>query len=430
MTEIIVGCRSCAFAELLSVLSLGQTPLANALLTKEQLSDPEPTYPLDLVYCPRCTLVQITETVPPQQLFAEYLYLSSFSDTIVSYAKENVTRLINSRGLDKNSFIIEIASNDGYLLQFYKKAGISVLGIEPATNIARVARTERGIPTLAEFFGIGLAQRLRSEGKLADVIHANNVLAHVADLNGVVSGLALLLKDTGVAVLEVPYVKDLIDHSEFDTIYHEHLCYFSLTALQHLFNRHGLQIYDVERLTLQGGSLRVFARKPRSPEVDPADAVASLLAEENDWGVNNVCYYLGFANKVEKLRDALVRLLLDLKAQGKRVAVYGASAKGSTLLNYCGLGRSVFDFIVDRSTVKQGLYAPGTHIPIHEPKKLLTEQPDYVLLLTWNLSQEILAQQSEYRRRGGRFIIPIPQVRVIEADESLQTDTIGANPGQ
>jgi hypothetical protein len=430
MTETIVGCRSCAGAELRSVLSLGQTPLANALLTKEQLSDPEPTYSLELVYCPRCTLVQITETVPPKQLFAEYLYLSSFSDTIVRSAEANVARLINSRGLDDNSFIIEIASNDGYLLQFYKKAGIPVLGIEPAANIAHVARTERGIPTLAEFFGNGLAQRLRSEGRLADVIHANNVLAHVADLNGVVSGLALLLKDTGVAVLEVPYVKDLIDHNEFDTIYHEHLCYFSLTALWNLFDRHGLQIYDVERLPIQGGSLRVFAQKPTSPQVDPSDAVTDLLAQEKVWGVNDVCYYLGFANKVEKLRDDLVTLLLDLKAQHKRIAVYGASAKGSTLLNYCGLGGRVFDFVVDRSTVKQGLYTPGTHLPIHEPKKLLTEQPDYVLLLTWNLSQEILAQQSEYRRRGGRFIIPIPQVRVIEADESLQTDTLGANPGQ
>lgn len=406
------ACRSCGAHGLDTILSLGQTPLANALLTGEQLNETEPTFPLDLAFCARCSLVQITETVPPEQLFREYFYLSSFSDTMLRHAREIVGRLVPARALDATCLVMEIASNDGYLLQYYKQAGVPVLGIEPATNIARVAQEERGIPTLCEFFGEELARRLKAENRLADVMHANNVLAHVADLNGVVSGVAILLKDEGVAVIEAPYVKEMIDGNEFDTIYHEHLCYFSLTALERLFRRHRLVIQDVELLPIHGGSIRIYAMHDDGAH-RPSAAVTRLLEEEAAWGVDEAEFYHGFAAQVEALRGDLRALLGKLKSEGKRIAVYGASAKGSTLLNYFGIGRETIDFVADRSTVKQGYYTPGTHLPIHAPEKLLADMPDYVLLLTWNFADEILAQQSAYRARGGRFIIPIPEVKVV-----------------
>jgi SAM-dependent methyltransferase len=419
MKNSLFACRSCGASDLKSVLPLGRTPLANALLTQEQLSQPEETYPLDLVFCAGCSLVQITETVPPEKMFREYLYFSSFSDTVLQNAEEIATRTLDARRLDGTSLVIEIASNDGYLLQHYKRRGVPVLGIEPATNIARVAEQERGIRTVSEFFGETLARTLREDGERPDVIHANNVLAHVADLNGFVAGISLLLKDDGVAVIEVPYVKDLIDHVEFDTIYHEHLCYFSLTALDRLFRRHGLIIHDAERIPIHGGTLRIFAGKADSVEAGQdrrSAAVKALLEEEAAWGVDSVEFYQGFGERVEHLRESLLSLLHGLKAEGKRIAVYGASAKGSTLLNYFGLGRETLDFVVDRSTVKQGYYTPGTHLRIFAPEHLLETKPDYVLLLTWNFADEILAQQAEYRRGGGRFIIPIPEVRVVEPD--------------
>jgi SAM-dependent methyltransferase len=402
-----VSCRSCSNRELITILSLGKTPLANALLTREQLDEMEQTFDLDLVFCPSCSLVQITETVSPETLFQEYFYLSSFSETMLRHSEENVRELIQSRNLNSESFVVEIASNDGYLLQYYKRAGIPVLGIEPARNIAQTAE-ERGIPTVCEFFDAELAKKLIAEGKRADVVHANNVLAHVPDLNGFVQGVQFLLKDTGVAVIEVPYVKDMIDRTEFDTIYHEHLCYFSLTALENLFRRHDLLIEDVKHLDIHGGTLRIQARKQnaRSTIVD------EMLAEEAVW-VGSEEFYRGFGKDVERLRVELVSLLSGLKAEGKRIAVYGASAKGSTLMNYFGLGRPLLDFVVDRSTIKQGHYTPGTHLPIHPPAMLLEEKPDYVLLLTWNFADEILQQQDEYRKQGGRFIIPIPEVRVV-----------------
>jgi SAM-dependent methyltransferase len=407
-----VSCRSCGAGELTTVLDLGRVPLANALL-----SDPaaeEPRYPLSVALCPRCTLLQLTESVPPEQLFSEYLYFSSFSDTMLKHAAAIAQRMIERSALGASSLAAEIASNDGYLLQHYQKRGVPVLGIEPAKNVAKVAVEERGIPTVVEFFGRELAPRLVAEHGRADVLHANNVLAHVPDLNGFVAGIAAFLRpDTGVAVIEVPYAKALIDHLEFDTIYHEHLSYFSLTALDALMRRHGLAITDVERIPIHGGSLRLFVRHAASASA-PAPAVSALLAEEASWGVGSIAFYRGFADRVRTLGAELGALLerLELR-EGKRIAAYGAAAKGSTLLNFFGIGRERIDFIADRSTYKQGRFMSGVRIPIRPPEALLEAQPDYCLLLTWNFAEEILEQQAEYRRRGGRFIIPIPEVRIV-----------------
>jgi hypothetical protein len=408
-------CRSCGKMELLPILSLGQMPLANALLSREQLVLPEETFPLDLVFCPHCALVQITETISPDKLFREYLYFSSFSETVLQNARESAKNMIQRCKLNEKSFVLEVASNDGYLLKNYRERGIPILGVEPALNIAKVAN-ERGIRTVSEFFGEELARQLRGQNEAADVIHANNVVAHVADLHGVIEGISILLKPDGAAVIENHYVKDLIDGVEFDSIYHEHLCYYSATSFRNLFALHGLTLVDVERLPVHGGSLRVYFQRtdgPRSLEKAGKVRVKALLKEEAGWGVNQFIFYRNFGEKVERLRFELLALLKKIKADGKQIAVYGASAKSATLLNYYGIGAELLDYVADRSAYKQGLFTPGTHLPILSPETLLERQPDYVLLLTWNFAYEILAQQAEYAKRGGRFIIPIPELKVV-----------------
>jgi hypothetical protein len=405
-----VSCRSCGSSSLEPVLSLGSTPLANSLLTDAALDRDEPRYPLDLVFCSACTLVQITLSVPPEDMFEEYAYFSSFADTVVDNAREISTRLVRERNLGSDDLALEIASNDGYLLKNYVAAGVPVLGIDPARNIATVAE-EHGVPTLCDFFGREVAQQLRDEGRRASVLHANNVLAHVPDVNGVVVGIATVLADDGVAVIETPYVRDMVDELEFDTIYHEHLFYYSAHALRALFERNGLTIVDVEHLPIHGGTLRVFAAP--TAHATPGPAVADLLAAERDAGMTEIGYYQDFAANVERLTEQLRALLGSLKTGGASIAAYGAAAKGATLLNYAGIGTETIDFVADRNVHKQGRYMPGVHLPIVDPAELLVRNPDYLLLLAWNFADEIVVQQAEYAARGGRFIVPVPEPRVV-----------------
>ena len=407
--EAIQGCRSCGSSRLTQVLDLGETPLADALVKPENLDQAEGVYPLRVVYCEECSLVQIRETVPPDVLFCQdYPYYSSFSVALLKHSAANVEEIIERRNLGSDNLVVEIASNDGYLLKNYHAKGIPVLGIDPASGPAERAKAI-GVDTLVDFFSPALAKQLAADGKQADVIHANNVLAHVADTNGIVSALATLVKDDGMIVIEVPYVKDLIEHVEFDTIYHEHLCYFSGTALDILFRRHGLYLNDVRNLTIHGGSLRLFLEKHEAV----GDSVKQLLATEQALGLDTSTYYEDFAQRVDTLKQQLLALLKDLKSQGKTIAAYGAAAKGATMINYVGVGPELVDFVVDRNTYKQGMHMPGQKQPIYAPEKLLEEQPDYVLILAWNFANEIRAQQAEYEARGGKFIVPVPQPSVL-----------------
>jgi SAM-dependent methyltransferase len=418
MGRIAIACRSCGSVGLESILNLGKLPLANALPRPEELGTPDPAYPLEVAFCPACALVQITETLPPDALFRDSLYFSSFSDTLVNHAAALVGRTIARRNLDSDSLAVEIASNDGYLLQHYVRSGVPVLGIEPARNIAEVAVRERGVQTVCEFFGEKLAIELAAGGRQADVIHANNVLAHVPDPNGFVRGIAALLKPDGVAFIEVPYLRELMERCEFDTIYHEHLCYFSLTALDELFLRNGLVIRDVERLEIHGGSLRLHVGHPSAGR--ESARVCNLLAEEQAWGAGRISRYREFAGQVEALRDSLLHELENLEARGHRIAAYGAAAKASILLNYCGIGPETVEFVADRSTYKQGRFIPGARIPIVPPERLAAERPDACLLLAWNFAEEIVRQQAAYVEAGGQFIVPIPMVRVLRS-ESLRS---------
>ena len=408
--SLSLKCRSCGSTDAAQILDLGLQPLANNLLTPADFSKSEPKFPLRLAVCKSCWMLQITDLVPPVELFSEYLYFSSFSDLMLRHSREACEGYLKEFGLNGQSLVVEVASNDGYLLQNFVSANVPCLGIEPAANIAKVAR-EKGIETLVDFFGQKVATELGTKNRQADLILGNNVFAHAPDTNDFVAGLKTLLKPKGRIALEFPYGADFIEHTEFDTIYHEHVFYFTLTALKPLFERHGLTIFRVQRLPIHGGSLRLFAGHTGVHGVEKS--VTDLLVEEKRKGINSLAYYEDFGNQVRSIRDDLIALLGKLKKEGKRIAAYGASAKGSTLLNYYGVSSDTLEFVADRSTYKQGRLTPGTHIQIVPPEELLKRKPEYTLLLTWNFADEILAQQQAYRNAGGKFIVPIPKVKIV-----------------
>jgi hypothetical protein len=406
----IDGCRACGSHDLLPVLDLGDQPLANGLRAARDLDRPEPRFPLALVRCESCSLVEILDSVPPEALFGDYPYFSSVIKALVAHAHALAVENTDRFDLGPDSLVVEIASNDGYLLQHYRDAGIPILGVEPARNIAPVAR-ERGIPTRCEFFGSEVAQQMVAEGIQPDVVHAHNVLAHVPELGSFVDGLRTLLQGGGVGVVEVPYVKNLIDDCEFDTIYHEHLCYFSLTAIDRLLRLHRLELERVERIAIHGGSLRLFIRA--AGRARPDGTARALLEEEEEWGVDEPGAYREFGDAVMAMKSSLRAMLEELKRDGARIAAYGAAAKGSTLLNTFEIGAETLDFVADASPHKQGHYMPGTALEVRPPEALVDERPDYVLLLAWNFADEILAQQHAYRAGGGRFIVPVPEPHVV-----------------
>jgi len=414
-------CRACSGHRLVEILSLGKTPLADRLLTEEQMGQHEPRFPLTVLFCRDCALLQIRETVASDLLFGEdYPHYSSFSERWLTHCRNNALELMRTRRLRHDSLVIELASNDGYMLKNFASQGIPVLGIDPVPGPAAAAE-QSGVMTLVEFFTNKLAGRLRAQGVAADVVIANNVLGDVPDLPDFVQGIRQVLKDDGVAVIECPYVKNLVERCGFDTFYHEHHCYFSVSALSRLFASQGLYLTDVRQSSTHGGSLRLYVEKrPRT-----SDSVEQCLIDERQAKVDRLDYYQDFAAKVQNVRTELVELLRELKRSGKTIAAYAAAARGAALLNYAGIDRELIDYVVDRNRQKRGKYVPGVHLPVEDTTMLLKRRPDYVLLLALNHKDEILKQQKEYLRQGGRFIVPLPQVEVITAP---QAEPVAASP--
>jgi len=407
------ACRFCGSADLELVLSLGTTPLANSNIPPERLAAPETYYPLDLKVCRSCKLAQLDDWERPEAIFTDYVYFSSWSTSWLAHARAYVETVTDRFHLDRRSHVVEIASNDGYLLQYFVERGIPVLGIEPAANVAAEA-VNKGIPTRVAFWSAECARRLAAEGKHADLVVGNNVLAHVPDPNGFVEGLPLLLKPGGVLTMEFPHLYRLVEGTQFDTIYHEHFSYFSFFVVQALFKTHGLTVFDVEELRTHGGSLRVYAQRTDTSPHPVSGRVEALLGKERTAGMHGMGYYRRFAENVHGVKRALLRFLLQARDNDKLVVGYGAPAKGNTLLNYCGIRSDLLAYTVDRSPHKQGLYTPGTRIPILSPDAIRADKPDYVLILPWNLREEIMEQMAHIREWGGRFVVPVPRLAIID----------------
>ncbi|ABD89743.1 methyltransferase domain-containing protein [Rhodopseudomonas palustris] len=406
-------CRHCSSPLDILVADLGSTPISNDYLSAEAVDGGEPYYPLRTYVCENCRLVQLQNFFRSDELFrADYAYFSSYSTSWLAHAERYAQQMQQRFAIDGSKLVVEIASNDGYLLQYFQKAGIPVLGIEPSASVAKVARDERNISTLVKFFGSATATELVDSGTRADLTTANNVLAHVPDINDFVRGFAILLADNGVATFEFPHLLQMFQHNQFDTIYHEHFSYLSLLACERIFESQGLRVFDVEELPTHGGSLRLFACR-KDAEHKPQPGLAAVRAREADMGLQTNAPYLGFAERVRETKRALLSLLIDLKRQGKRIAAYGAPAKGNTLLNYCGIGADMIDFTVDRSPHKQGMFLPGTRLPILAPEAIAEAKPDYIVVLPWNLEAEIVEQMASVRAWGGKFIIPIPLPRIV-----------------
>ena len=405
-------CRLCGAKLRLSFVDLGMSPLCESFLKASELDAMEPFFPLHALVCDECFLVQLREYVSPEHIFREYAYFSSYSTSWVAHAKAYCEMIAKRLGLGPDSLAVELASNDGYLLQHFLPLGVPVLGIEPAANVAEVA-IAKGIPSMTEFFGASLARRLVGEGKQADLIAGNNVLAQVPDLNDFVAGMRILLKPEGVITLEFPHLERLMAENQFDTIYHEHFSYFSFLTVEKMASRHRLKLIDVEEITTHGGSLRVYLAHENASH-RPSPAVASLLARERDNGFCSQATYTSFAEQVKRTKRKLLAALIAIKDQGKTIVGYGAPGKGNTLLNYCGIGTDFLDFTVDRNPYKHGRYTPGMHIPIRPVEALAEAQPDYILILPWNLKQEIIQQLTGPRTLGAKFIVPIPEVTIID----------------
>lgn len=414
MGEEMLKCRACETNLGEPFLSLGNSPLSNAYLSKDGLHRMEPYYPLEVYVCEKCYLVQLEEFETTKNIFSsDYAYFSSFSESWLKHCRNFTEMMIKRFGFDRNSFVVEIASNDGYLLQYFKQHGIPVLGIEPASNTAEVA-IKKGISTDITFFDTSYAQKMMMAGKRADLIIGNNVLAHNPNLNDFVEGLKLALKSNGVITMEFPHLLKQIEGNQFDTIYHEHFSYFSFYSAQKLFASHNLELFDVEEIPTHGGSLRIFARHKDDTSRGITNNIRYLLKKEEAAGIFDINTYYDFSEKVKLTKRKLLQFLIQAKNEGKKTVGYGAPAKGNTLLNYCGIRTDFLDYTVDLSPHKQNKYLPGTHIPIKHPDKIKEDKPDYILILPWNIKDEIMEQMNFIREWGGKFVIPIPEVVVLE----------------
>ncbi len=404
-------CRSCGAGLEHTFIDLGMSPLANSYIKPEHVNRMEPFYPLHVYVCKKCLLVQLEQFSSPHDIFSDYAYFSSFSDSWLAHARTYVDMMVDRFRFDRNSRVVEIASNDGYLLKNFVERGIPVLGVEPAANVAEVARG-KGINTKVAFFGEKTARSLTDDGWAADLIIGNNVLAHVPDLNDFVRGLKLLLRPAGLITMEFPHLLQLMEQNQFDTIYHEHFSYFSFMAVEQVFARHGMKLFDVEELPTHGGSLRIYACHDSDASKPVETRAQELKSREEALGFGHLGHYLSFGPHVEATKRKLLSFLIAAKQEGKRVVCYGAPAKGNTLLNYCGVRTDFIDYTVDRSPHKQGHFLPGVHIPIYEPERVRVTQPDYLLILPWNIREEVMNQMSYIREWGGKFVVPIPAVQV------------------